>query len=63
MVKGFKYKIFRTKDGSPVATLSDSYFEPVTSSAFGGHTVIIGIIDTSSRKYMLWNMESLIHLS
>lgn len=23
------YKIFRTKDGSPVATLNDSYFEPV----------------------------------
>jgi hypothetical protein len=58
-----KYKIYRTKDGSSVCTLNDSYFEPVLSEALGGHQVIIGIIDTNSRKYMPWSMEALIHFS
>jgi hypothetical protein len=29
----------------------------------GGHSVIIGVIDTNSRKYMPWGMRALIHLS
>ena len=46
-----------------MATLNDSYFEPVLNKCIGGHSVILGIIDTSSRKYMPWSMEDLIHLS
>jgi len=63
LMKGSLYHIFRVKDGSKLCVLQDSMFEPVLDITSGGHQIIIGIIDTMSRKYMAWSMEALIHLS
>jgi hypothetical protein len=60
--KGF-YRLFRTSDGSFACEMHNSYFEPALSEGVGGSAVILGIIDTCSRKYLPWSIEGLIHVS
>jgi hypothetical protein len=57
------YGIHRTSDGSVVCKMSQQYFEPATSMAYGGSNVILGLVDTASRKFVEWSIKGLLHIS
>merc|ERR1712166_1294319 len=63
LMKNGTYRFYRTNDGSLACDMHNSYFEPALSTGVGGTQVILGIIDISSRKYMPWSIEGLIHVS
>jgi hypothetical protein len=58
-----RYKIFRTTDGSFVTELPSKFIAPILSETGGGHKIILGIIDTRSRKYMPWSIAALMHIA
>jgi len=63
LLKSGVYRFYRTNDGSLACEMHNSYFEPALSLAVGGSQVILGIIDTCSRKVMPWSIEGLLHIS